>query len=349
MFYSQIILAKKGPLGKVWLAAHWGDKKLGRPQIFNTSIVDSVESIVHPTVPLALRVSGHLLLGVVRIYSRQVKYVLTDCHEAMVKIKMAFKGSAGAGDKDGGDTNIDMVMIDPTRRDGTAAAGSGTATTSHSNLNVANFGEYQDFLLDPNALVVDEEGDATGFAIPIDLTEMSDQQLAERWVLAEQTYFADDHPPEGSQLRQHLLAEESPETTTSPSYDPAVAAANQTLQTQDDAAHTTSTSQNSSNEWSQLFTQRSSSNSQPPHPDEEQWHPFDPDAEDLDLPKQDEEDQPMPPAQDEDEEAPVMMDEDQPAAAADDSKVSDVEVARAADESMLSETQPEVRVSACQV
>ena len=27
MFYSQIILAKKGPLGKIWLAAHW-DKKL---------------------------------------------------------------------------------------------------------------------------------------------------------------------------------------------------------------------------------------------------------------------------------------------------------------------------------
>mmetsp|Transcript_34292 Transcript_34292/g.77518 ORF Transcript_34292/g.77518 Transcript_34292/m.77518 type:complete len:109 (-) Transcript_34292:1235-1561(-) len=26
MFYSQIILAKKGPLGKIWLAAHW-DKK----------------------------------------------------------------------------------------------------------------------------------------------------------------------------------------------------------------------------------------------------------------------------------------------------------------------------------
>jgi cohesin complex subunit SCC1 len=23
VFYSQIILAKKGPLGKIWLAAHW--------------------------------------------------------------------------------------------------------------------------------------------------------------------------------------------------------------------------------------------------------------------------------------------------------------------------------------
>jgi cohesin complex subunit SCC1 len=71
MFYSQIILAKKGPLGKIWLAAHW-DKKLTKIQIFQTDISKSVDSIVNPSVPLALRVSGHLLLGVVRIYSRKV-------------------------------------------------------------------------------------------------------------------------------------------------------------------------------------------------------------------------------------------------------------------------------------
>jgi cohesin complex subunit SCC1 len=91
MFYSQIILAKKGPLGKVWLAAHWGDKKLGRKQVFTTDIASSVDTIVNPAVPLALRVSGHLLLGVVRIYSHQVKYLMRDCEEAMVKIKLAFR------------------------------------------------------------------------------------------------------------------------------------------------------------------------------------------------------------------------------------------------------------------
>ena len=36
-------------------------------------------------------ISGHLLLGVVRIYSRKAKYLLTDCSEAFVKIKMAFR------------------------------------------------------------------------------------------------------------------------------------------------------------------------------------------------------------------------------------------------------------------
>jgi hypothetical protein len=41
MFYSQFILAKKGPLGKVWLAAHL-DKRLTKNQIFQTDIKASV-------------------------------------------------------------------------------------------------------------------------------------------------------------------------------------------------------------------------------------------------------------------------------------------------------------------
>ena len=90
MFYSQVILARKGPLGKIWLAAHW-DKKLTKNQVFSTDISDSVDRIVNPTTPLALRVSGHLMLGIVRIYSRKVKYLMSDCAEAMWKIKMAFR------------------------------------------------------------------------------------------------------------------------------------------------------------------------------------------------------------------------------------------------------------------
>ncbi len=40
---------------------------------------------------MALRTTGHLLLGIVRIYSRKAKYLLADCNEAFVKIKMAFR------------------------------------------------------------------------------------------------------------------------------------------------------------------------------------------------------------------------------------------------------------------
>ncbi|XP_055371620.1 double-strand-break repair protein rad21 homolog isoform X2 [Condylostylus longicornis] len=90
MFYAHIVLAKKGPLARIWLAAHW-DKKLTKAHVFETNIEQSVEGIMQPKVKLALRTSGHLLLGVVRIYSRKAKYLLADCNEAFVKIKMAFR------------------------------------------------------------------------------------------------------------------------------------------------------------------------------------------------------------------------------------------------------------------
>lgn len=90
MFYSEVILARKGPLGKIWLAAHF-DKKLTKKQIFSTDISSSVESVLNPANPLALRVSGHLMLGIVRIYSRKMKYLVTDCADAMWKIDLAFR------------------------------------------------------------------------------------------------------------------------------------------------------------------------------------------------------------------------------------------------------------------
>jgi len=124
MFYSQVILAKKGPLAKVWLAAHWGDKKLARPQIFATDIAQSVDTIVNPTMPLALRMSGHLLLGVVRIYSRKVKYVLNDCTEAMLKLQMAFTNQQQKGKE----------LLDST--------GGAAGNVGNSSAPVANFGEY---------------------------------------------------------------------------------------------------------------------------------------------------------------------------------------------------------------
>ena len=59
--------------------------------VYETNIESSVDGIMQPKVKMALRTSGHLLLGVVRIYSRKAKYLLSDCNEAFVKIKMAFR------------------------------------------------------------------------------------------------------------------------------------------------------------------------------------------------------------------------------------------------------------------
>jgi cohesin complex subunit SCC1 len=75
MFYSTNILTKKGPLGKIWLAAHF-DKKLTKQQIFQTDIVNAVEQLITSPDPLSLRLSGHLMLGLVRIYSRKVRTLL---------------------------------------------------------------------------------------------------------------------------------------------------------------------------------------------------------------------------------------------------------------------------------
>ncbi|CAN1186924.1 Sister chromatid cohesion 1 protein 4 [Linum perenne] len=93
MFYSQFILAKKGPLGTIWIAAHL-ERKLRKNQVADTDIGFSVDSILSPDVPIALRLSSHLLVGVVRIYSRKVNYLFDDCSEALLKIKQAFRSTA---------------------------------------------------------------------------------------------------------------------------------------------------------------------------------------------------------------------------------------------------------------
>ncbi|CAK8542549.1 unnamed protein product [Lathyrus sativus] len=92
MFYSQFILAKKGPLGTIWIAAHL-ERKLRKNQVADTDIGVSVDSILFPEVPIALRLSSHLLLGVVRIYSRKVNYLFDDCSEALLKVKQAFRST----------------------------------------------------------------------------------------------------------------------------------------------------------------------------------------------------------------------------------------------------------------
>ena len=89
-FFSQI-LAKKGPLGSVWIAAHH-DKRLKRSQVFETQISNTIDSIITPEVPLALRLSGQLMLGIVRIYAKKVGYLFQDCSDSFGRMKQGGKG-----------------------------------------------------------------------------------------------------------------------------------------------------------------------------------------------------------------------------------------------------------------
>ncbi|KAM6147802.1 double-strand-break repair protein rad21-like protein 1 [Erethizon dorsatum] len=89
MFYTHVLMSRRGPLAKIWLAAHW-EKKLTKAHVFECNLEITIEKIISPKVNIALRTSGHLLLGVVRIYDRKAKYLLADCSEAFLKMKMTF-------------------------------------------------------------------------------------------------------------------------------------------------------------------------------------------------------------------------------------------------------------------
>lgn len=100
MFFSTTILAKKGPLALVWTAAHLDKfKKIQRSQIVGADVEKSARifffrdvcslslvSIENPEIQMAIRLSGHLLVGVCRLYSYKVKFLLHDCEEAVNSI-----------------------------------------------------------------------------------------------------------------------------------------------------------------------------------------------------------------------------------------------------------------------
>ncbi|XP_018411884.1 PREDICTED: double-strand-break repair protein rad21-like protein 1 [Nanorana parkeri] len=90
MFYTHVLLDKHGILAKIWIAAHW-HKKLTKSNIFECNLEMAIKNIVSAKMVMSLRISGHLLLGVVRVYNRKTKYLLTDCSDSLLKMKLAFR------------------------------------------------------------------------------------------------------------------------------------------------------------------------------------------------------------------------------------------------------------------
>ncbi|KAJ2644501.1 sister chromatid cohesion protein 1 [Coemansia sp. RSA 1694] len=141
MFYAEAILSKKGPLAKVWLAAHL-ERKLTKVQLLQASIPSSVGAIIGQDQgpPLALRLSGQLLLGVARIYARKARYLLEDCNEALIRIKMAFRPGAADITSDAmvavhsaitlpeALTEFDILLPSPARLHGSSSGGVAGAT-----------------------------------------------------------------------------------------------------------------------------------------------------------------------------------------------------------------------------
>jgi len=87
MFYPDQLLKDSPALAAVWLAANV-EKRLTKNQVLQGKLEDRISEIIQPRVPISLRTSSSLLLGVVRIYSRKARYLLDDCSDALWRIKM---------------------------------------------------------------------------------------------------------------------------------------------------------------------------------------------------------------------------------------------------------------------
>ncbi|XP_022156997.1 sister chromatid cohesion 1 protein 3-like isoform X2 [Momordica charantia] len=86
MFYSHTLLARKTALGTVWCAAHL-QHRLNKKDYDKTKIPLVVDAIMFGEVPLALRTSSYLLLGVVRIYSKQIDYLKHDFDVLVMELR----------------------------------------------------------------------------------------------------------------------------------------------------------------------------------------------------------------------------------------------------------------------
>ncbi|KAG0654197.1 sister chromatid cohesion protein 1 [Maudiozyma exigua] len=93
------IATDSGPLAQIWLAANMSN--IPRGSILQTSIEDSAKeiakasgcetSIEQAAESITLRTSGELLQGIVRVYSKQAGFLLSDIKDTLTKITALFK------------------------------------------------------------------------------------------------------------------------------------------------------------------------------------------------------------------------------------------------------------------
>ncbi|XP_022146858.1 sister chromatid cohesion 1 protein 1-like [Momordica charantia] len=93
MFYSHQLLARKAPLGQIWMAATM-HAKINRRKLDKLNIIKICEEILNPSVPMALRLLGILMGGVVIVYERKVKILYEDVTRLLVELNEAWKVKA---------------------------------------------------------------------------------------------------------------------------------------------------------------------------------------------------------------------------------------------------------------
>lgn len=48
-FFTQLFTSKRGPLARIWLAAHW-EKKITKAHVFECNLEATIENIISPQV-----------------------------------------------------------------------------------------------------------------------------------------------------------------------------------------------------------------------------------------------------------------------------------------------------------
>ncbi|PIN14600.1 Sister chromatid cohesion complex Cohesin, subunit RAD21/SCC1 [Handroanthus impetiginosus] len=119
MFYSHQLLARKAPLGQIWMAATM-HAKIHRRKLDKLNIIKICEEILNPSVPMALRLSGILMGGVVIVYERKVKLLYEDVTRLLVEINEAWKVKSAPSDptrlpKGKSQAKYDAVTLPPNR------------------------------------------------------------------------------------------------------------------------------------------------------------------------------------------------------------------------------------------
>ncbi|QLQ80372.1 hypothetical protein HG537_0D03730 [Torulaspora globosa] len=101
-YCSVRIATKSGPLAQIWLAANMSN--LPKTSVLQTSIPESANEIAKASgcatdgsrersgfEYITLHTSGDLLQGIVRVYSKQAAFLLTDIKDTLMKISTIFK------------------------------------------------------------------------------------------------------------------------------------------------------------------------------------------------------------------------------------------------------------------
>uniref|UniRef100_A0A7N0TQH9 Rad21/Rec8-like protein N-terminal domain-containing protein n=1 Tax=Kalanchoe fedtschenkoi TaxID=63787 RepID=A0A7N0TQH9_KALFE len=89
MFYSHQLLARKTPLGQIWMVATL-HAKINRRKLNKLNIIKICEEIISPAVPMALRLSGILMGGVVIVYERKVALLYGDLFSLLLLYLLSF-------------------------------------------------------------------------------------------------------------------------------------------------------------------------------------------------------------------------------------------------------------------